>query len=163
MECRLAARSPVGAHTRRGRAPTGNRADAAGQWQLYYYRSGAWANALSTDTSASAPRARSARLSSAAASIPDGVRLQLTLPPGGALSGVSPRSSPSRFLDVMLGFAAGVILAASYWSLLAPAIAMSESLGNMAWLPAAVGFVSGAIFLRLVDVFLPTSTLPFRG
>ena len=59
------------------------------------------------------------------------------------------------FLDVMLGFAAGVMLAASYWSLLAPAIAMSESLGNMAWLPAAVGFVSGAIFLRLVDVFLP--------
>ncbi len=59
-------------------------------WQLYYYRSGAWANALSTDTSASAPRTVGG-LSSAAASIPDGVRLQLTLPPGGALSGVVTR------------------------------------------------------------------------
>ncbi len=59
------------------------------------------------------------------------------------------------FLDVMLGFAAGVMLAASYWSLLAPALAMSEPLGKLSWMPAAVGFMGGAIFLRLVDRFLP--------
>ncbi|MBG0776649.1 MAG: ZIP family metal transporter [Desulfovibrionaceae bacterium] len=60
-----------------------------------------------------------------------------------------------RMLDVMLGFAAGVMTAASYWSLLAPAIEMSAHMGSLSWVPAAVGFVSGAVFLRLVDMFLP--------
>ncbi len=60
-----------------------------------------------------------------------------------------------RVLDIMLGFAAGVMIAASYWSLLAPAIEMSESMGAFKFVPAAVGFVLGAVFLRLVDVFLP--------
>ncbi|BBD09359.1 ZIP family metal transporter [Desulfovibrio ferrophilus] len=58
-------------------------------------------------------------------------------------------------LDVMLGFAAGVMIAASYWSLLAPAIEMSEHLGFWSFVPAAIGFVGGAIFLRVVDMFLP--------
>lgn len=58
-------------------------------------------------------------------------------------------------LDVMLGFAAGVMIAASYWSLLAPAIEMSAKLGTWSFVPAAVGFVAGAAFLRLVDMFLP--------
>ena len=58
-------------------------------------------------------------------------------------------------LDVMLGFAGGVMIAASYWSLLAPAIDMSAGLGTWAFVPAAVGFVVGAVFLRLVDMFLP--------
>jgi ZIP family zinc transporter len=60
-----------------------------------------------------------------------------------------------RTLDVMLGFAAGVMIAASYWSLLAPAIEMSEHLGAYKWVPALVGFLGGAAFLRLVDMFLP--------
>jgi ZIP family zinc transporter len=60
-----------------------------------------------------------------------------------------------RVLDIMLGFAGGVMIAASYWSLLAPAIEMSESMGAFKFVPAAVGFVLGAAFLRLVDVFLP--------
>jgi ZIP family zinc transporter len=60
-----------------------------------------------------------------------------------------------RVLDIMLGFAAGVMIAASYWSLLAPAIEMSAHMGALKFLPAAVGFVLGAVFLRLVDVFLP--------
>jgi Predicted divalent heavy-metal cations transporter len=60
-----------------------------------------------------------------------------------------------RVLDIMLGFAGGVMIAASYWSLLAPAIEMSESMGAFKFVPAAVGFVLGAVFLRLVDVFLP--------
>jgi len=60
-----------------------------------------------------------------------------------------------KVLDVMLGFAAGVMIAASYWSLLAPAIEMSADLGKFAFVPALVGFVAGAVFLRLVDRFLP--------
>ncbi len=60
-----------------------------------------------------------------------------------------------RFLDGMLGFAAGVMIAASFWSLLAPAIAMGEEGPLPAWLPAAIGFLAGAAFLRLVDSFLP--------
>ncbi|AMK11711.1 ZIP family metal transporter [Pseudodesulfovibrio indicus] len=60
-----------------------------------------------------------------------------------------------KMLDVMLGFAGGVMMAASYWSLLAPAIEMSGDLGTWSFVPAAVGFVLGAAFLRLVDVFLP--------
>lgn len=58
-------------------------------------------------------------------------------------------------LDAMLGFAAGVMIAASYWSLLAPAIEMSEQMGLPPWLPAVVGFASGGIFLKLVDSFIP--------
>lgn len=60
-----------------------------------------------------------------------------------------------KTLDGMLGFAAGVMIAASYWSLLAPAIEMSEGLPIPAFVPALVGFLAGAIFLRLLDRFLP--------
>lgn len=58
-------------------------------------------------------------------------------------------------LNGMLGFAAGVMIAASFWSLLAPAIDMAQDLGQTAWLTAAVGFMSGGIFLYLVDKLLP--------
>lgn len=58
-------------------------------------------------------------------------------------------------LNGMLGFAAGVMVAASYWSLLAPAIEMAEGLGQTAWVTAAVGFLSGGIFLFIVDRLLP--------
>jgi len=59
---------------------------------------------------------------------------------------------PSRKAqDGMLGFAAGVMIAASYWSLLAPAIELS----NGSWRPAAIGFLLGGAFLRLIDVVLP--------
>lgn len=60
-----------------------------------------------------------------------------------------------KLFDGMLGFAAGVMMAASYWSLLAPAIEMSESMGMLPWLPAVVGFVAGAVVLRIVDAILP--------
>jgi ZIP family zinc transporter len=61
-----------------------------------------------------------------------------------------------KVLDVMLGFAAGVMIAASYWSLLAPAIELSEEIGGVPpWLPAAAGFLLGAIFLRLADRLIP--------
>ena len=55
----------------------------------------------------------------------------------------------------MLGFAGGVMIAASYWSLLAPAIEMSEGKDIPAWLPAVVGFLMGGIFLRVIDKVLP--------
>jgi len=54
-------------------------------------------------------------------------------------------------MDGLLGFAAGVMIAASYWSLLAPAIEMS----NGSWVPAAVGFMGGGLFLWGVDKVLP--------
>ncbi len=60
-----------------------------------------------------------------------------------------------NILDAMLGFAAGVMIAASYWSLLAPAIEMSESSGGNKWMPAVIGFLAGGGFLFLVDKLLP--------
>ncbi len=60
-----------------------------------------------------------------------------------------------RVLDAMMGFAAGVMIAASYWSLLAPAIAMSEESGGIPWWPALVGFLGGGLFLFVVDKLLP--------
>ena len=60
-----------------------------------------------------------------------------------------------RLLDVMLGFAAGVMVAASFWSLLAPAIEMSEGGSVPSWVPAVTGFLLGALFLRLTDRILP--------
>jgi ZIP family zinc transporter len=63
-------------------------------------------------------------------------------------------------LDGMLGFAAGVMIAASFFSLLAPAITMAESAneagrGLPPWAAAAIGFTAGGVFLRLADCFLP--------
>lgn len=60
-----------------------------------------------------------------------------------------------KVLDGMLGFAAGVMIAASFWSLLAPAIEMTENSGGIPWLPAVVGFLGGGLFLWLIDQFLP--------
>lgn len=60
-----------------------------------------------------------------------------------------------KTLDVMLGFAGGVMIAASFWSLLAPAISISEELGYPGWLPPAVGFLAGGISLRLIDMLMP--------
>lgn len=66
------------------------------------------------------------------------------------------RTVSRRLLDIMLGFAAGVMIAASFWSLLAPSISYAEQFyGNLAWIPAAVGFAAGGIFLRLVDAGVP--------
>ena len=58
-------------------------------------------------------------------------------------------------LDVMLGFAAGVMLAASFWSLLQPALDMVAGWGRLAFLPVAAGFLAGAGMLRLLDMLLP--------
>ena len=66
-----------------------------------------------------------------------------------------------KMLDGFLGFAAGVMIAASFWSLLAPAIEMAEGGPVPAWVPAAVGFLVGAIMLSLVDRVLPHLHLGF--
>lgn len=60
-----------------------------------------------------------------------------------------------KTLDGMLGFAAGVMIAASFWSLLTPAIEMSRGGDTPMWVPPAAGFLAGAIFLRIVDRILP--------
>ena len=60
-----------------------------------------------------------------------------------------------RILVVMLGFAAGVMIAASFWSLLAPAINMMEDSDIPAWFPAVTGFLAGGAFLWIVDKILP--------
>jgi ZIP family zinc transporter len=62
-----------------------------------------------------------------------------------------------KYLDASLGMAAGVMIAASCWSLLIPAVAMSEELGYGRWafMPALAGFLFGAVFLRIADKVLP--------
>lgn len=60
-----------------------------------------------------------------------------------------------KILNAMLGFAAGVMIAASFWSLLAPAIEMAEGRSLPAWLIAAIGFLMGALFLWLADKLIP--------
>lgn len=55
----------------------------------------------------------------------------------------------------LLGFASGVMMAASVWSLIMPAIEMAEEQGQIPWLPAAVGFLLGVLFLLLLDSIMP--------
>ncbi|VXB77915.1 Dihydroorotate dehydrogenase [Flavobacterium sp. 9AF] len=65
-------------------------------------------------------------------------------------------------LDGMLGFTGGVMVAASYWSLLSPAIDMSEGEGFVKVLPAAIGFLMGALFLFALDKTLPHLHINFK-
>jgi len=65
------------------------------------------------------------------------------------------KNVPRKLLDAMLGFAAGVMIAASFWSLLAPAIELSEAGAFPSWVPPVIGFLVGGIFLRLLDRVLP--------
>ena len=65
------------------------------------------------------------------------------------------KSLNNRILNAMLGFAAGVMMAASYWSLLKPAIEMAEVNGGISWMPAVIGFLSGGAFLLIIDKILP--------
>jgi ZIP family zinc transporter len=73
----------------------------------------------------------------------------------GASAVFTTRQVSRRLLDSMLGFAAGVMIAASFWSLLAPAIEMAVEQGLAIWVPPAVGFLAGGAFLWLVDQLLP--------
>ena len=66
-----------------------------------------------------------------------------------------------KLLDAMLGFAAGVMIAASFWSLLAPAIEMAQGSRVPGWVPAAIGFLMGGGFLLVVDKIMPHLHLGF--
>lgn len=65
------------------------------------------------------------------------------------------KSINKKVLNAMLGFASGVMIAASFWSLLAPSIEMAEAANMIAWIPAVVGFLAGGAFLLAVDKLLP--------
>ncbi len=79
----------------------------------------------------------------------------------GASAVFTTRDISPRVLDAMLGFTGGVMIAASYWSLLAPAIEMSAGKAIPAWVPAVAGFLLGGIFLRGIDKVLPHLHLGF--
>lgn len=74
---------------------------------------------------------------------------------GGGMVFFFRNTASDKFKRIFLGFAAGVMIAASVWSLIIPAIEQAESLGQIGWIPAAIGFVSGGLFLLLVDNLLP--------
>lgn len=61
----------------------------------------------------------------------------------------------NNFKRIFLGFAAGVMIAASVWSLIIPAIEEAENQGIIGWIPAAIGFMSGGFFLLIIDNLIP--------
>jgi len=65
------------------------------------------------------------------------------------------REINQKILDAMLGFAAGVMIAASFWALLAPAVKLAEGSALPSWMPAVIGFLVGGGFLWVVDRILP--------
>ena len=69
------------------------------------------------------------------------------------------KSINQKLMDMMMGFAAGIMIAASFWSLLSPAIDLSTTLGKNAWLTAAIGFLFGGFFIIGSDVLLSKSQL----
>lgn len=88
------------------------------------------------------------------------IYLGLLLPFLGTLLGASMafllrESMGVRLKKLLLGFASGVMIAASVWSLLIPSIEMSGAQGSLAWMPAAVGFLLGMAFLFLLDTIIP--------
>ena len=60
-----------------------------------------------------------------------------------------------KFEKLLLGFASGVMLAASIWSLMIPAIDIAEEQGTVIWVPASIGFLLGIIFLLALDCLIP--------
>lgn len=75
---------------------------------------------------------------------------------GAGLVFLLPKGEHRNFMDLSLGFAAGVMIAASYWSLLAPSIEKAEKLNyEWTWFPAAIGFIMGGAGICLAERFLP--------
>lgn len=64
-------------------------------------------------------------------------------------------SVSSRIHNALLGFAAGVMVAAAVWSLIIPSLELSEPMGKMSWMPAAVGIILGMLFLLALDSLVP--------
>ena len=65
------------------------------------------------------------------------------------------KSVSARIHNALLGFAAGVMVAASVWSLIIPALDLSEDMGKLSWIPAAVGIILGMLFLLTLDSIIP--------
>lgn len=74
---------------------------------------------------------------------------------GAAMVFLMKRDINPKFQKALLGFASGVMIAASVWSLLIPSIEMAEANGDTAWIPAVVGFLLGIGFLLLLDTIIP--------
>jgi len=74
---------------------------------------------------------------------------------GAAMVFLMKKEMKSSLQKALLGFASGVMIAASVWSLLIPAIDMAKESGTIAWLPAVIGFLSGMGFLLLLDTIIP--------
>ena len=74
---------------------------------------------------------------------------------GAAMVFVLKKSISGQMQKILTGFAAGVMVAASFWSLLQPALESSEAMGKLSFLPAAVGFLVGVGFLLLLDIVIP--------
>ena len=67
------------------------------------------------------------------------------------------------FQKLLLGFASGVMIAASVWSLIIPAIDSSEAMGKFAFVPAAIGIALGMAFLFLLDMIIPHLQLKYTN
>ena len=74
---------------------------------------------------------------------------------GSAMVFVLRREMSDGLQKALLGFASGVMIAASVWSLLIPAIEMAEEAGSIPWLPAVTGFLAGIAFLLILDQLIP--------
>lgn len=65
------------------------------------------------------------------------------------------REVSARIHNILLGFAAGVMVAASVWSLIIPSLELSEGMGRMSWIPSAIGIILGMLFLLMLDSLVP--------
>jgi ZIP family zinc transporter len=74
---------------------------------------------------------------------------------GAAMVFLMKKEMNKKVEKILLGFASGVMIAASVWSLLIPSIEMTESQGKTAWIPAAIGFLLGIVFLLILDSVIP--------
>lgn len=74
---------------------------------------------------------------------------------GAAMVFLMKKEMNKKVEKILLGFASGVMIAASVWSLLIPSIEMTEAKGKVAWIPAAIGFLLGIVFLLVLDSVVP--------
>ena len=74
---------------------------------------------------------------------------------GAAMVFLMKKEMNKKVEKILSGFASGVMIAASVWSLLIPSIEMAETQGKVAWIPAAIGFLLGIVFLLVLDSVVP--------
>ena len=74
---------------------------------------------------------------------------------GAAMVFLMKKEMNKKVEKILLGFASGVMIAASVWSLLIPSIEMAETQGKVAWIPAAIGFLLGIVFFLVLDSVVP--------